>query len=229
MKIPASRKASQQLLGILAATCTCAPLAAQSTDDQGPRYTYLDLGYQWLDVSYAVKQEGGSHEGFRTNGSLGIVQYDAFGLHLFGEYFNGDLTGVPGACPGDRDSSAYAAGLGVSWGFREKIDFIGRAGFVNVEIELPDAECNLQSVDDSGYLVEGLVRSALSDRVEFEGGIRYSDLTGIGHTDLFLGLGYQVTDYLSLRARGVVFDNDTGFELSARFYFGPFLARDFLF
>jgi hypothetical protein len=46
---------------------------------------------------------------------------------------------------------------------------------------------------------------------------------------VFLGLGYHVTDYLTLRAMGVVFDTDTGFELEARLYFGNFLGRDTMF
>ena len=67
--------------------------------------------------------------------------------------------------------------------------------------------------------------------MEIEAGYRYSDLgdSDIGNSDVLLGLGYHVTDYLTLRVRGIVFDNDTGLELSARLYFGSFLGRDAIF
>jgi len=67
--------------------------------------------------------------------------------------------------------------------------------------------------------------------VELEVGFRYSELSdsNISNNDVLLGLGYHVTDYLTLRATGIVFDTDTGFELSARLYFGEFLGRDTIF
>ena len=76
-----------------------------------------------------------------------------------------------------------------------------------------------------------MVRSELSENVEVEAGVRYSDLSdsNIGNTDVLLGLGYHVTDYLTLRARGVVFDDDTGIEIGARLYFGTFIDRDTMF
>jgi hypothetical protein len=76
-----------------------------------------------------------------------------------------------------------------------------------------------------------MVRSEMSENVEIEAGFRYTDLTdsNISNNDVLLGLGYHVTDYLTLRALGVVFDTDTGFELSARLYFGTFLGRDTMF
>ena len=34
---------------------------ASSDWSGGPRYSHFDAGYQWTDVLYAVKQEGGQH------------------------------------------------------------------------------------------------------------------------------------------------------------------------
>ncbi|MCL4721274.1 MAG: outer membrane beta-barrel protein [Gammaproteobacteria bacterium] len=230
MKITRFRILGHCILPLVAAASVSTPVAAQPAgSDEGPRYTYLDLGYQWADVNYAVKQDGARHEGFKLNGSVGLTRWGDFGLHLFGEYFDGELTGAAGPCSGDRDSTGYAAGLGLNWKVRETVDLVGRAGYVNAELEVPDESCTLQDVDDDGYLLEGLVRSELSDKVEIEAGVRYSDLTDIANTDVFLGLGYHVTDYLTLRGRAMVFDDDTGFELGARFYFGRFIGRDSLF
>ena len=62
-----------------------ATASAAATD--GPRYSYLDVGYQWTDVNYAVKQAGGRHEGFKVNGSLGLADLGPVGIHVFGEFF----------------------------------------------------------------------------------------------------------------------------------------------
>jgi len=209
----------------------------------GPRYSYFDAGYQWADVNYAVKQEGGQHEGIKLNGSLALTNFGDFGLHLFGEFFDGDFSGARSTCDGgeggspisftgDRDSQSFAGGLGISYRVVENTDFVARAAYVDIsEFEIPNDSCQLVSLDDDGYFAEAMVRSELSENVEIEAGYRYSDLSDsdISNNDILLGLGYHVTDYLTFRVRGVIFDDDTGLELSVRTYFGTFLGRDAIF
>lgn len=208
----------------------------------GPRYSYFDAGYQWVDVNYAVKQEGGQHEGLKLNGSVGLAEFGRVGLHLFGEFFDGDFTGLTTTCDGgeggsttirgDRDSQSVAGGLGLSYAVAESTDVVVQAAYVDItDFEIPNESCQLVSGDDDGYFAEAMVRSLLSENVEIEAGFRYSDLSdsGISNNDVLLGLGYHVTDYLTIRARGVIFDDDTGIEISARLYFGNFLGRDSLF
>ena len=217
---------------------------AQADDSSGgPRYSYFDAGYQWTDINYAVKQEGGQHEGIKLNGSVAVANFSAVGLHLFGEFFDGEFSGIRTTCDGgegsestsfdgDRDSQSLAGGLGLSYRLAENTDIVARAAYVDIsKFEIPNSACSLVDVDDSGYFVEGMIRSELSENVEIEAGYRYSDLSDsdISNNDVLLGLGYHVTDYLTLRVRGVVFDDDTGLELSARLYFGSFLGRDAIF
>jgi hypothetical protein len=214
---------------------------ASSDWSGGPRYSHFDAGYQWTDVLYAVKQEGGQHEGFQLRGSVGLAEFGRVGVHVFGEYFDGDFSGVRTSCDGgegitgftgDRDSQAIAGGLGASFAVAEATDLVVRAAYVDItEFEIPNNSCALVSGDDSGYFGEAMVRSMLSENVEIEAGVRYSDLSDsdISNTDVLLGLGYDVTDYLTIRARGVVFDDDTGIEIGARLYFGTFLGRDNIF
>jgi hypothetical protein len=225
-----------------AVTTAVAQDTAASEWAGGPRYSYFDAGYQWVDVNYAVKQEGGQHEGYKLNGSVGLAQFDRVGLHLFGEFFDGDFSGIQTTCDGggggstsitgDRDSQSIAGGLGLSYGFAENTDLVVQAAYVDIsEFEVPNNACQLVSEDDSGYFGEAMIRSVLSENVEIEAGVRYSDLSdsNISNTDVLLGLGYHVTDYLTIRARGIVFDDDTGIELGARLYFGNFLGRESLF
>jgi opacity protein-like surface antigen len=219
-----------------------APAAADDSSG-GPRYSYFDAGYQWVDVNYAVKQEGGQHEGIKLNGSVAIANFGAVGLHLFGEFFDGEFTGANPTCDGGtdgesitfsgtRDSQSLAGGLGISYRLAENTDVVARGAYVDItKFEIPNDTCNLVDVTDNGYFAEGMIRSELSENVEIEAGYRYSDLSDsdIGNSDVLLGLGYHVNDYLTLRVRGIVFDNDTGLELSARLYFGSFLGRDAIF
>jgi len=224
--------------GLLALAAT--PAAADDSSG-GPRYSYFDAGYQWADVNYAVKQEGGQHQGFKVNGSVALANFGDFGLHVFGEFFDGEFTGASATCDngsetvrltGNRDSQSVAGGLGISYRLAENTDVVARGAYVDItKFEIPNNSCSLVDVTDDGYFAEGMIRSELSENVEIEAGYRYSDLgdSDIGNSDVLLGLGYHVTDYLTLRVRGIVFDNDTGLELSARLYFGSFLGRDAIF
>ena len=217
-----------------------ATASAAATD--GPRYSYLDVGYQWTDVNYAVKQAGGRHEGLKVNGSLGLANLGPVGIHLFGEFFDGDFSGTSTPCAGgvggptsvsgNRNSQSVAGGLGLSYAINDSTDVVARAAYVDItDFEVPNSSCQLDSGSDQGYLTEAMIRSELSDNVEIEAGVRYSNLSDsdIANTDVLLGIGYHLTDWVSLRARAVIFDNDTGIELGARLYFGSFVGRDTIF
>ncbi len=226
--------------GLLAGTAT--PAGAAEEMPEGPRYTFFDAGYQWTDVNYAVEQDGGQHDGVVLRGSVDLVKLGPVGVNVFGEYFDGTFSGVKSLCNDgeggtttidpDRDSQSIVGGLGVHYRIAEKTDIGAQIGYVDYsEFQIPNDVCGLVSTDDQGYTAEAMVRSEMSENVEIQAGFRYTELTdsNISNNDVLLGLGYHVTDYLSLRAMGVVFDTDTGFELSARLYFGTFLGRDTIF
>ncbi len=222
-----------------------ASLAAAAAEDNagGPRYSYFDAGYAWKDINYAVGQDGGSHEGIVLRGSVGLVNLGPVGLQVFGEFFDGDFSGTTTECDGgegvtirssnNRDSQSIAGGLGAYLPIAEKTNIEVRAAYVDItEFDTPNNLCQLVAGDDDGYFAEVMVRSALSENVELEAGFRYAELSdsNTSNNDVLLGIGYDVTDYLTLRATGIVFDTDTGFELSARVYFGTvFLGRDTMF
>ncbi len=207
----------------LSGLCLCPLIAAAPLSTavaaESPRYTWLGAGYQWTDVNYAIKQEGGEHDGIRLDGSLGLMEIGPFGLHLVADYFDGDFTGIEGP---DQDSSSWSLGLGGSYRLRENMDVVLRARYVETELD---------NVDDDGYSIEAFVLSQISDNLDFEAGFRYSDLddSDISNNDVFLGLGYALNDWLSFRARGVIFDDDTGFEIGFRAHFAGFLGKDHLF
>jgi len=241
---PPRRRATLATLCLASAGVLAAGTAAAADDySGGPRYSYFDAGYQWVDSLYAVKQEGGQHDGVKLTGSLGIAEFGRVGVHLYGEFFDGDFSGITTTCDGgegggstsfsgDRASQALAGGLGASFAVSEITDVVVRAAYVDItDFETPDNTCQLVSGDDTGYLGEVLVRRLFSENVEIEAGFRYTDLddSGVSDNEVSLALGYHLTDYLTLRARGVIFDDETGIELGARLYFGSFLGRDSIF
>ena len=216
--------------------------AAAEENAGGPRYTYFDTGYKWTDVLYAVEQPGGTHKGVQLNGSLGLAKVGPVGIQVFGQFFDGNFDGSTVefddgelgtiTCSDSRDSQAVAGGLGAYLPIAEKTNFELRAGYIDItKFQTPNNLCQLVSASDTGYFGEAMIRSEMSENVELEVGFRYSELSdsNIANNDVLLGFGYHVTDYLTLRATGIVFDTDTGFELSARLYFGEFLGRDTIF
>lgn len=225
MRIRSLTLAAPLLAGVWASTA----IAAET-----PRYTWLGVAYQKTDVNYVVKLNGAEHDGVKVDLSLGLAEFGRFGVHVFGEYFDGDFGGAcltavdtSGVCPaagrGDRDSKSWVGGAGLSYGLTDATHVVGSVAYLNAELE---------DADEDGYTAQLLLRSALSERVELEGGYRYSDVGGasdISNNDILIGLGYHLTDWLSLRGRGIVFDDDTGWEVGFRMYFGGFLGRDNLF
>jgi hypothetical protein len=206
---------SGRLAGALAAALWMSAAAA----DDGPRYTYFGAGYEWADVKGAVKQSGAQHDGLKLDLSVGLVEAGPLGVHFYAEWFDGDFSGLPGP---DLDSTVWEAGLGLSFAVSEYLDLVAEAGFLNSELE---------NVDDDGFAVQGLVRGKVSDKVELEAGYRYEELSDsdISNNNAIVGILYSVTPQFALRASGVVFDDDTGFELGIRWHFGELLGRDFLF
>lgn len=199
------------------------PLAAQG--DEGPQYSYLDASYQWADVNYAVRSDDGRHEGFRFEGSVALSDW----LHVFGDYYTGDFrtslqdpeAEEPDPTRSELDFKGYSLGIGLSYPIASRVDLVGRVSYVNAELE---------DIDDSGYRVQGMIRGMVSDRAEVQVGYSYTDIGGdsdIKSRDVTLGLLYNVTGQLAVRASATVFDNDSGIELGVRYNFGDRLLKLF--
>ena len=187
-------------------------LVAAAQDVPDLRYTYLGAGYEWTDVKYAVKAPEDSIDGYKIEGSLGILDW----LHVYGEYFDGDFSF------NNSDATGFHAGVGFNFGIVGPWDLVARAAIVDVEIEGIGPTGSSFLLDDDGYTLEGMLRGMVSDRTEINVGYVYTDLdeSGNGNRDVTIGLNFDVTDYATLKARGIVFGSDTGVELGVRFYIG---------
>lgn len=239
---PAGRRRVLATLPLLASPLLVLGAGTASAYEGDPAYTYVGAGYLWNDVNYAVKQDGGEHEGINIEGSLGLLQAGRIGVHLYGEFFDGDFatnTRIDGAEGGpftapDGDSRSFMIGAGASFALSDSTDLVGRAMYADTEVEIPDNNGALQRVSGDGYVLQALVRTMVGERVELEAGYRYTNISNSGsddisNNDILLALTYNVTQQFAIRSRAIVFDDDTGIELGARWYFGRLIGRDEIF
>lgn len=210
MSLNLFRAGAGRIAAALIIGSTALPAAAQDAPD--PRYTYLGAGYEWTDVKYAIKSPADSFDGYKLEGSLGILDW----LHLYGEYFDGDFDFQ------NSDATGFHAGVGFNFNFAGSWDIVGRAAFVDVEVEGLNPNGTNFSLDDDGYALEGMLRGMVSDRTEINFGYIYTDLdeSGNSNSDVTVGINFDVTNFATLKARGIVFGNDTGLEFGVRFYVG---------
>jgi len=223
---------ARQCLAIAVSAASILASAAVRAEGPGPDYTYLGASYEWTDVKYGVnpsvddRYNNGSLEGYNVEASLGVLSW----MHILGEYFDGDCipcgTDSNGAVY-DQDFTGYQLGLGINLGFdtigwNDRTDFVLRGYYVDVEQSNLNPD-SAPSVSGDGWAIAGLIRSQLTPRTEFEVGYAYQDVDTVKNADVTVGLNYRVGWGFALLAKGIIFDNDTGFELGVRWYFGDML------
>jgi len=224
-------------LAIAALMVTVMTSATARAEGPGPDYTYLGASYEWTDVKYGVKPSvderfnNGSLEGYNIDASLGVLGW----AHLLGQYFDGNCAPCgtnPDLTQYDQDFKGYKVGAGINIGFEtigwnDRTDLVLRAYYADVE----HSNLNVDSpslLTGDGWIAEGSIRSQLTPKAEFEVGYAYQDVGTVKNSDVFVGLNYRLFGGLALLARGIIFDDDTGFELGLRWYFGDliFSGRD---
>lgn len=224
----------------LATAVLVASVAVSATvraEGPGPDYTYIGASYEWTDVKYGVnpstdeRYNNGTMEGFNIDASLGVLGW----MHILGQYFDGDCKPCGTNSSGDlydQGFKGYRLGAGVNIGFdtigwNDRTDLVLRGYYVDVEHSdlNPDSP---PSLSGDGWEAQALIRSQISPRAEFEVGYAYQDVGTVENSDVTIGLNYRVWGGLALLAKGIIFDNDTGFELGVRWYIGDavFGGRD---
>ena len=141
-----------------------APFAAMAEDMS---YSYVDLAY----VDQDIDGVGPSADGFGLRGSIGFSE----NWLAFAEYTSTSVQGV--------DIEQIAVGFGGHYGLTDQLDLVGRVGYF--EINLDAGPLN---ADDDGYLLDLGLRGQVTEGVEVEGGVRYTDLSeGGDDTALWVG------------------------------------------
>jgi Outer membrane protein beta-barrel domain len=175
---------------------------AASASAEDFSYNYLYLGYGTLDVD-DVNVDG---DGFGIGGSFAIS--DMF--HVFANYQAADLNF-------NVDATIWNAGLGYHRGISPTMDLVASVSYEYVELDAP----GFGNVDDSGLGLGVGLRYAAGEKLEFNGGIDYVDLSDSGNdTSLSLGALYDFSDAFSVGVSGSWGDDFSSYMLTGRFYFG---------
>ena len=198
----------------------------------GPGYTYLGASYEWTDVKYGVNPgvdenfNFGKFEGANIDASLGVLGF----MHFNAQVFSGDCLNCGTDSSGaefDQDFTAYKIGLGFNLGLDligldENTDFVLRGNYIDIDMDSQTQG----SIKDDGWSAEGLIRSQISENAEVLVGYEYHDVGTAKNSDVKVGLAYRVWGGLTLTTNAIVFDDDTGFDLGIRWYFGKLLFGD---
>jgi hypothetical protein len=172
------------------------PFAAQAEDIS---YSYIDLGYNEVNID-----NGPTGDGFGLRGSVGIAE----NFFVFADYSSFDFDG-------GLDVDLYSVGLGGKISVAEDVDLVGRIGYAEV-----DASFEGFSGDESGYTVAGGVRSRITEGLELEGNVIYTDLGG-GADDTALAVAgrYFFTKNFAIGAEYQVSDDADTIFAGVRFSF----------
>jgi hypothetical protein len=175
---------------------------AATAADNGPRYTYGEVGYSHLDFD-DFDADG---DAWYLNGSFALT--DMF--HVVAGYTDGNLDANGG---GSADYSSWNLGVGINYPISDTIDLVGRLSYLSAEVE---------NDDEDGYGLYAGVRAMVMPQFELNGGVDYTDLGGDFGDDTAVELGavYNFTDMVAAAA-GVSFsDNVTQYNIGLRLYFG---------
>lgn len=222
----------------IAALTAFLSLTASVALADGPEYTYIGISYEWTDVKYGSSPaedpdfNEGSLEGENIEASIGFL--DMF--HVRGQAF-GYLDGTckncntnPDGSQFDADVEGFKVGAGVNLGLdmiglSEDVDFVLRGNYVDIDYSNLNFN-SPSSVSDDGWSVETMIAGRISERADVFVGWEYTDLSNAGNRDITLGLNYIVWEGLSLVARGIIFDSESGFELGVRWGFGDLFSSE---
>jgi opacity protein-like surface antigen len=174
--------------------------------DEGPKYTYGEVGYAHVDLDDFNEADG---DQIGIGGSLALTDM----LHIFGSYAQGE---VDGSNFPNIDTTSANAGLGLNYAVSPTIDLVGRMSYVYSKAEL-----NNFDVDDSGFGVSGGVRAMLTPQLELNGGIGYVDFGDDNNdTSLDLGAVYSFTEMFAVTANASFSDDVSAVGVGLRLYFG---------
>lgn len=170
-----------------------APLAAHAEDMS---YSWVNIEYTDVDIDDAPSGDGPS-----LRGSIGFADH----FFAFAEYGMFDVDVL--------DIDLMAVGLGGHYGLTDKLDLVGRAGYVEVDISSPGF-----SATQDGWLASVGLRSRVAEHVELEGSVMQRDLGDGGDDTVFsvggryhfndlvaAGLEYQMSDEVNFLFAGVRF------------------------
>jgi len=187
-------------LGVLAGVSL---LAGVCVADDGPKYTFAEIGY--AHTEFDDFDADGDLLGI--GGSIALTDM----VHMFGSFSDGELDGDGG---GEIDITTTLVGAGVNYAISPTIDLVGQVGWIMYEFDAGGFD-----VDEDGLALRGGLRAMVTPQFELNGGIVYVDVDDVDDTSLNLGAVYSFTDMFAGTADISLGDDATSFGIGLRLYF----------
>jgi hypothetical protein len=226
-------------LAIIAAT-TLLPVAAQAADNIN--YNYLEASYVVQDVDMYeddrafdnILEDVDDGDGFKIEASFAFTNH----LFVFGNYAQtqADFTFVDdtGALiPQDQDIKTLSVGLGFFAPISERMDFVARAAYMDVDIgnfslgatdnDIGDDDAISNAFDDlnedtsDGYFLDVGVRASLTQQLELGGGVRYTDLDAGDDVSVFGNVLWKFHPNMGINLIASFGDNLSTYGLGFRY------------
>ncbi|MEN9806602.1 MAG: hypothetical protein RL756_1122 [Pseudomonadota bacterium] len=189
-------------LPALACAAFCGLLSVPVMADEGPGYTYFDVGYVRTDIDDIEENV----DSLGLAGSFALTD----NLYLFADYEDGSASFERI----DVDVSTTLVGVGANFGLSDTVDLFAEASYVNAELEAGE----FIEVDESGFGLSAGVRAMVMPQLELNAGLSYVEIEELDDTSLDLGAVYSFTDVFAL-VLGVSFaDNANTYGVGVRFY-----------
>lgn len=169
-------------------------------------YNFIELGYQKAELDDDLAGISFDGDGFGIGGSFEVGEswFVGVGYSTIGFDFGIDLDQI-------------SVGGGYHAGLSDRTDFFATLSYLSVEV----SASGLGSVDEDGYGVAIGVRSMLTDNVELNGSIGYSDLgNGADGTAFNAGALYSFTESFAIGFDIGIEEDVTLYGVGGRFYFG---------
>jgi len=169
-------------------------------------YNFIELGYQKADLDDDLAGFSVDGDGFGIGGSFEVGEswFIGVGYSTIGFDFGIDLDQI-------------SVGGGYHAGLSDRTDFFATLSYLSVEV----SASGFGSIDEDGYGVAIGVRSMLTDNVELNGSIGYSDLgDGADGTAFNVGALYSFTESFAVGFDIGIEEDFTLYGIGGRFYFG---------
>ena len=188
----------------LAALLGAGLMASVCMADNGPRYTYGEVGYTRLDI----EDFDADGDMLGIGGSMAIA--DQF--HIFASYDDGEVD--PDFGP-EIDITLLEVGGGINYGISDTVDLVGRLSWVSAELDAG----GFGDVDDDGLGLFGGLRAMMNLQLELNGGIGYTDIEDNDEASLDIGAVYNFTETFAVTADASFGDDISSYGIGLRMYF----------
>jgi hypothetical protein len=181
--------------------------AGNALADEGPRYTYGEIGYSRVDYDDL------NNDGDFFDAGVSLAVHDM--VHLFADYSTGSVD----VSSFDVDVTNVDAGAGLNLPLTKTVDLIVDVAYLWTEFDAGGGGNN--SVDEDGYGARVGVRAMLTPNFELNGGGSYANFDhSDDNTAVYGGLVYNFTRMFAVSAGVSVGDNVTSYDAGLRLYLG---------